>query len=88
MLHYVSGDISMIYKSIWMILGAFKSCECLLSNAPKIIAIGSPVFAGDGFEIEFLAIFSVIPIENHDIQGISWKCSVFYYRESYSNGMY
>ena len=29
------------------------SCECLLSNAPKIIAIGSPVFAGDDFEKVF-----------------------------------
>ena len=45
-----SNDISVIYKSILMILGAFKSCECLLSNASKITAIGSPVFAGDDFE--------------------------------------
>ena len=34
---------------------------------------------------QFLATFSSFSIENDGIQGISWKCSVFYYRVSNSN---
>ena len=43
-------DISVVYKSILMILGALEMGASLLSNATKIITILSAFFAGDGLE--------------------------------------
>ena len=47
---HVLRDISVVYKSILMILGALERGESQLSNARKIIAILSALFTGDGFE--------------------------------------
>ena len=83
--HYFLLDISAIYKSIWMILGARESWRALLYNESKNIKHFSAVFSGDDFE----KIFSKTKFRKFLVEQVSidflWNSI---WQKNYASGIY